>query len=133
MKLSEYFTLEELTTSQYAARNNLSNIPGGEILENLKKTAQKMDHVRRLLGHPVIVSSGYRSPEVNNAVGGSNTSDHMNGLSVDFICPAFGNVESIVDKIDKSGVEFDQLINEFGKWVHIGFGSKMRRQVKRFD
>lgn len=131
IKLSEFFTLEELTISQQAARSGVNNIPSGELLDNLKKTAFIMDKIRRLLGRPVIVSSGYRSAEVNKAVGGSLTSDHVNGLAVDFICPGFGDVDDIVEKIDKSGIEFDQLFNEYGRWVHIGFGSRMRRQVKR--
>jgi len=130
VKLSEFFTLEEMTITQV---RSVGNVPNALKLENLTRTAMKMDHIRRLLGRPIIVSSGYRSPEVNKIVGGSPTSDHMQGLAVDFICPGFGTVDEIVEKIDKSGVEFDQLFNEFNRWVHIGFGPKMRRQVRRIE
>ena len=92
MKLSEFFTLEEMTITQV---RSVGNVPNALKLENLTRTAMKMDHIRRLLGRPIIVSSGYRSPEVNKIVGGSQTSDHMQGLAVDFICPGFGTVDEI--------------------------------------
>lgn len=129
IKLSDYFTLDEMTVSQTASRNDIDNTPPAAIVETLTKTAKRMDHVRRLLGRPINVLSGYRSPEVNAAVGGSRTSSHMTGEAVDFICPNFGTPEQVFNKIKESGVDFDQLIVEFGRWVHIGFGPRMRREL----
>jgi len=65
--LSKYFALSELTVSETAARRCLKNTPFGKQLENLRQTAQRMDEIREGLGKPVIVTSGYRSPEVNAA------------------------------------------------------------------
>lgn len=133
MKLSKYFTLEELTFSQEAARRGIDNSPSMELANTLAFTAYQMDKVRDLLGHPVLVSSGYRSPELNAAVGGSITSSHMRGEAIDFTCPGFGSVREVFDEIRNSHIPFDQLIVEFGRWVHIGFGEKMRKEVMAFD
>lgn len=132
MNLSEYFTLSELTVSETAARRGMKNIPIGKALENLKQTAARMDEIREGLGSPIIVTSGYRSPEVNASVGGSRTSAHCHGLAVDFTCPGYGNPLAAAKAILASGIEFDQLIHEFGAWVHIGFaepGKPPRKQV----
>lgn len=120
MKLSRYFTLEEFTDSQEAARRGISNAPDAAIAANLERLALAMDRVRELLGHPVFVSSGYRSPPLNKAIGGSKTSSHMQGLACDFACPGFGNPLEVAQAIAKSGIEFDQLIHEYGRWVHFG-------------
>ena len=132
-KVSKYFTLEEMIFSQTAARQGIDNSPCTGILSAIAFTAFEMDKVRELLGHPVIVSSGYRSPELNAAIGGSPTSSHMNGEAVDFTCPGFGTVREVFDAIRKSDLEFDQLIVEFGRWVHMGFGYKNRRQVLSYN
>lgn len=121
MRLSTYFTLEELTASGYAARRGVSNIPGNIELDNLKYTAQQLDRVRALLGCPVLVSSGYRSPAVNTAIGGAKNSQHMLGQAVDFTSPSFGNPEQVAKAIASSHIPFDQLILEYGQWVHISF------------
>lgn len=133
MNLSKYFTLEELTFSEIAGRLGIENTPSTEIANQLSFTAYQMDKVRELLGYPVLVSSGYRCPQLNAAVKGSPTSSHMKGEAIDFICPGFGSVREVFDKIRKSGIEFDQLIVEFGRWVHIGFGPKIRKQVMVYD
>jgi len=129
MRLSQYFNLEEMTVSQYAVRKGIANIPTGQEMPNLMEIAQKMDEVRRLLGKPIYVSSGFRNPEVNKAVGGSATSDHVKGLAVDFTCPEFGTVKEVFDAIRKSALRYDQIISEFdGSWVHIGFGKRLRHE-----
>ena len=129
MNLTKHFTLAELTISQEAARRGLSNTPDPDALENLKVLASHLERVRELLGAPVIITSGYRSPKVNSAVGGSRTSAHMQGLAADFICPGFGSPAEIVSKIVHSPIQFDQVINEFGAWVHLGVSPSMRRQA----
>ena len=134
--LSKYFSLAELTKSSYAARLGIDNVPTGQNLINLKAAALKMDEVRKLLGKPIYISSGYRCPEVNAAVGGSKTSTHLTGEAFDFTCPEFGTVDRVFEAIRKSPLRYDQLLNEYQQWCHIGFGKQLRHQqlnVKRIN
>jgi len=136
MNLTNNFTLEELVFSQAAERSNgkLSNIPPRGMLNILIKTAEHMEEVRSALdNNPIIVSSGYRSPAVNAAVGGSINSQHMKGEAVDFTCPKFGSPEDIVRKIISSNIVYDQLILEFRSWVHISFSDRNRKQALIID
>lgn len=127
MKLTEHFHLEELTITNV---RGVDNTPNSEISVNLMKTAEQMERVRVLLDNqPISVNSGYRSPGVNKLVGGAPKSAHMRGWAVDFICPRFGTPLEICQKLSKSDLNFDQLIEE-GTWVHISFeDNPMRRQV----
>jgi len=127
MRLSTYFSLAEMTVSGYAARHGISNIPGPIELDSLKHTAQQLDRVRALLGVPVIVSSGYRCPPVNAAIGGAKNSQHMTGQAVDFTAPSFGNPEAVAKAIADSHIPFDQLILEYGQWVHVSFTTRHPR------
>lgn len=137
MKLSNNFTLEELTVSQTAARRGISNAPPPDAIEELARLAAVLEQVRFMLGgKPIIVSSGYRSPELNAAVGGSATSAHMSGRAVDFTCPAFGDPWAIVNGLRDTRLPYDQLIYEFDSWVHLGIapeGTAPRRQVLTID
>ena len=88
--------------------------------------------VRTLLGDkPVLVSSGYRNPQVNAAVGGSKSSAHMSGLAVDFICPGFGSPRAICKALEPHMRELgvDQLIHEFDTWVHLGLSASAPRHM----
>lgn len=127
MKLTEHFTLDEMTQSQEALRKGLDNTPSQAVIENLKMTAYHMEKVRELLGKPIFISSGYRSPAVNVAVGGSLKSHHCQGYAVDFKCNSFGTPLDICRKIMASDLKYDQLIYE-GTWVHISFAPSMRRE-----
>lgn len=134
MNLSTHFTLDELTLSQTAARQGIDNTPTGEALDNLRRTAQGMEAVRVVLGGaPIIVSSGYRSPALNAAVGGAKTSQHLTGQACDFTAPRFGSVQEVFDAIKRSGVAYDQCIVEFGRWIHISFSAAPRRQALVID
>ena len=133
MNLTPHFTLEELTASQSAARLGLDNTPPPEMVDALKRTAQLLEEVRALLGKPVLVSSGYRAPAVNRAVGGAANSAHMLGCAADFSCPAFGSPLDICRAIARSGIAFDQVIHEFRAWVHIAWAPQPRRQVLTID
>jgi len=126
--LSPHFTLEEFTVSQTASRKGLDNTPSESVLKELTKTAMQMEAIRKLLGVPITINSGYRSPDVNKAVGGAKNSQHLTGQAVDFIAPGFGSVSKIIDTIKKSGLQYDQLIDEYGAWVHISFSDKPRNQ-----
>lgn len=124
-QLTEHFALEEFTDSQTAARKGLNNVPalGSPERANLMRTAETMEKVRALLGdRPILISSGYRSPQVNAAVGGSKSSAHMSGLAVDFSCPGFGTPKAICKKLEPhmKALGVDQLIHEYDTWVHLG-------------
>jgi len=132
MMLSPHFTLEEFTISQTAAREGIDNSPSSEHLENLKRMAGVMEEVRVLLGNkPIIVSSGYRSPALNVAVGGSSVSAHCAGLACDFTCPGFGSPYEICRVLQPRMLELgvDQLIYEFGAWVHLGLSEGVPRAM----
>jgi zinc D-Ala-D-Ala carboxypeptidase len=137
MRLSENFSLEELTTSETAARKGIDNTPSEEVIDNLKRLAAALQEVRALLNHrAILISSGYRSPELNQAVGGSATSDHCKGLAADFICPSYGTPNDIVRAIAVSGLSFKQVIREFDRWVHLSIpeeGQEPRKQALIID
>jgi len=132
MKLSEHFTLEEMTVSEVAARLGLDNAPGATATDNLKRVAALMEEIRALAGgRPIVVHSGYRAPAVNRAVGGVSTSAHCFGLACDFVCPEFGTAYAVAVAILESDLEYDQLIFEYG-WVHVGLaqpGSCCRQEA----
>lgn len=131
MKLSKNFTLAELENSAYATRNDLDN----RIPESLLPLVQALvtnvlQPVRDLLKEPVIVSSGYRSYQVNKGVGGSPRSQHMRAEAADLV-PVRMSVPAAFKKIAASDIPFDQLILEFGRWIHISHRKEgpQRRQV----
>jgi hypothetical protein len=131
--LSANFALEEFTESQTAARKGIDNTPDAATQKNLKALAEALEVVRARLGNvPMRISSGYRSPALNKAVGGSKNSAHMSGLAVDFTAPRFGTVLQTAKAAAASGIEFDQIIYEYGSWVHLGLaapGETARRQL----
>ncbi len=127
MKLSRYFTLEELTVSETAKRLGIDNTPKAQHLVNLKRTAEKADRARDILARPITPTSGYRGPQLNQAVGGVPTSDHSLGHALDFM----GNVVEI-EKLARELPEFDQLILERnGTVIHLSFNPRNRRQCLR--
>ncbi len=133
-QLSKNFSLEEFTFSQTATRENIENTPTSEVLVNLKYTSSQLELIRWLLGNPILISSGYRSPALNKFVKGAKDSQHVLGQAVDFTCPKLGTPKQIVDKIKASSIVFDQLILEFDRWVHISFVTKdSRKQVLVID
>lgn len=131
MQLSPHFTLAEFIRSDTAAARGIDNTPGPEHLANLKQLARALEDVRALLGHPIIITSGYRSSALNKAVDGSATSSHSQGLAADFHCPDYGSDFDVCRRIAASRVKFDQLIFEQANstWVHFGIGDQMRRDV----
>lgn len=131
-RLGSFFWLSEFLRSDTATRKGLANVPGPAELANIRgPLAAGMERVRNLLGVPVHITSGYRSPEVNAAVGGTSTSQHCQGLAADFIAPDFGTPRSIASYLMQHlpDLRFDQLIFE-GAWVHISFvNDKPRGEV----
>jgi hypothetical protein len=133
VNLSQHFTLAELTKTEL---RKFDNTPPPAVIPNIKRMAEKLERVRELLGgKPIVVNSCYRSKEVNKAVGSKETSKHCEGLAVDFICPSYGTPLAICERIEKSDLQYDQLILEFfnpatgAGWVHLGLGAKTRRQT----
>lgn len=121
--LSEHFSLDELIASETAARQGIDNTPGVAVLANLYTLAAALEYVRLLLGHPIHVNSGYRSPALNHAVGGAANSAHVQGLAADIICPEFGTALEVCQAIADSTMAFDQLIYEFASWAHVAIPS----------
>jgi putative chitinase len=128
MQLSTHFTLEEATHSDTAIRQGIDNQPSTLQLENMKAAAVGMEKVRALLGKPITVNSWLRLPAVNIAVGGSGKSSHMDGWAIDFTSASFGKPYDVAKAIEASGIKYDQIIHEFGRWVHISFAPEMRQQ-----
>jgi zinc D-Ala-D-Ala carboxypeptidase len=132
--LTPHFTLEEMTYSETAARKGIPNVPkhGSPEYINLVRTCEVMEKVRTLLNDKVIlVSSGYRSPAVNVAVGGASTSAHMSGLAADFHAPDFGTPKAICKHLHShmKALEIDQLIHEYDTWVHLGLTNGTPRNM----
>jgi hypothetical protein len=133
-KLTEHFTLEEFTASQTASRMGLNNVPpeGSQERANVQRTAETLEKVRLILGEkPVLISSGYRSPEVNRAVGGATNSAHLSGLAVDFTCPGYGTPLDVCHALQPhmADLGIDQLIYEYASWVHLGLSAGEPRHM----
>jgi zinc D-Ala-D-Ala carboxypeptidase len=135
MQLTPNFHLDEFTLSQTASRLGIKNTPSGEIVLRLKTLAEQLEQVRAILNNSsILISSGYRSPQLNQAVKGSKTSQHMQGEAVDFTAPRFGTPREIVERVLDKGLEFDQIILEFDRWVHFSYkASGNRRQALIID
>jgi hypothetical protein len=121
MKLTTHFTLEELIQSDTATRLDIDNTPDSEVMDNLIFLAGKLENVRDLLGYPMLISSGYRSLPLNRHLGSKDTSAHTKGLAIDFISPNYGTPRDIVAAIVESNIDYDQVILEFDRWVHLAF------------
>jgi hypothetical protein len=119
IRLTPHFTLEELCFSQEAVRTGIDNTPSPEVVANLLRLAKMLEKVRALLKKPIHISSGYRSPALNARIGGSPRSAHLDGRAADFICPEFGTPYVVAKKIAAARLGYDQMIHEYGRWVHI--------------
>lgn len=129
MNLTKSFTLAELTLSQEAARSGLPNKPTEAHIANLRALCENiLQPLRDRVRKPVIISSGFRSVSVNRRVGGSKSSQHTKGEAADFIIPGM-EVAEIVLLIRRMGLPYDQLIDEFSRWVHVSYSPRHRRQT----
>ncbi len=129
MKLSNHFRLEEFLVSEAAARHDIDMSPTQEVLDNLSLLVTLYLHpIRRAADSPVIITSGYRPPELNHLIGGSETSAHRFGRAADFHIIGQTPFET-VELILELDLAFDQVIHEFGQWVHLGIAELPRRQV----
>lgn len=127
MHLTEHFTVSEFTASDTAARMGIDNSLPASLLGAAKETALMLEQIRDKLSSlvrrpvPIILTSGYRCPALNRAIGGASSSDHMRALAVDFKAPAFGSAYEVARALAPyvSELEIGQLIHEFGSWVHV--------------
>jgi hypothetical protein len=134
MKFPPHFTLEELTSSQTATRNEIDNEPNEQEKSNILRVAWFLESLRMRVRMKtgkrsvIIVSSGFRCEMLNIMIGGSKTSAHMQGLAADIMCPDLTPLELakfIRDNMDDE--PFDQVIHEFNRWVHIGLSKALPR------
>ena len=136
MKLSPNFSLEELTFSQVASRRGIDNTPPPKVKDNLERLAFFLEQVRKVFNKPFLISSGYRSREVNEAVGGSKTSQHCEGCAADFNVKGM-SPNAVVRAIVDANIPYDQVILEFDSWVHISIptvkGNAPRKQALIID
>jgi len=140
MKLSKNLSLGEVIKSITAKRLGIDNTPDDWTTENLRQVALNVfQPLRDAFGCPIFVSSGYRSADLNRAIGGSNRSQHVEGRALDLDADVFGRCTNAqIFNWIKENVEFDQLIWEFGDednpdWVHVSFvydGANRRRCLK---
>jgi hypothetical protein len=140
-KLSEHLDLSEVTRSESAKRKGISNMPTEAHIANFKLLAEKIfEPIRTHFRCPIIISSGYRSKELNAAIGGSLTSQHCQGEAIDIDMDGTPNgvTNRMVFDYIKDNLNFDQLIYEFGDsnnpdWVHVSYEStgKQRKQILR--
>jgi len=128
--MTEHFSLEEFLRSDTATRLKIANTPTAAHLKNLQVLALGMEAIRTLLGNrPVIITSGYRNPMVNKAVGGVATSAHALGYAADFSVRGLTPLQA-GRIIRDSKLKFDQLIHEVSRNIlHVSFDPRLRRQV----
>ena len=116
MKLTEHFSLEELTHTDH---REYDNTPNDSELENLKRLAEFLEEVKAALGgRPVMVNSAFRCKQVNDAVNSRDTSQHLLACAVDFRVPKL-TPDEVVRIIISAGLPYDQVIREFDRWTHI--------------
>ena len=116
MKLTEHFTLEELTVTDH---RSLDNTPNAGEIENLRRLAVFLELVKTQLGgRAVMVNSAFRSAAVNAAVGSSDRSQHLLGTAADIRIPGM-TPDAVVRAVLASGLAYDQVIREFDKWTHL--------------
>lgn len=128
MKLSAHLELSEVTRSDSAKRNGISNIPTPEHIENFKLLAKNVfEPIREHFGVPIRISSGYRSKELNDKTkGASKTSDHCFGRAIDIDNDGTSITNKQIFNFIKDNLKYKQLIFEFGTdenpaWVHVSY------------
>jgi hypothetical protein len=137
MQLSKNLALAEVTRSETAKRNGISNMPTPEHIENFKKLAENVfQPIREHFGVPIHISSGYRSKALNTAVKGSLSSQHCSGEAIDIDMDGTAITNKQIFDFIKDNLVFDQMIAEFPEngnpaWVHVSYEStgKQRKQI----
>lgn len=131
--ISKYFSWKEVIYSPKAEKIGDPNLPSMIITKNCMRAAAELDKIREVLG-PIKVNSWYRSPAVNKAVGGSETSAHLLGWAIDIVSPGMSAYDFACAIAKLDNIEYDQLIHEYDSWVHISFDPRKRAQkLTKFD
>ena len=130
--MKNYFTIKELTYSSTAKQYGIDNTPSKEIEDHLNEMiVNLLNPLREAWGSPIIVTSGYRCNELNIMVGGVKTSAHKTGYAVD-IKPKKGTVKQLLEFtknwLTNKDIKFDQCIDEYGNWVHLGYKNSKGEQ-----
>jgi len=123
--------LSEVTRSNTAKRLGIDNAPKNDHLKSMQRIISELAQPMRDALGPIRITSGYRSPELNRAIGGSNKSQHCKGQALDLQFWKDGQMcnKEIYDWVLKSDIEFDQMINEFDyAWIHISLKEKKNRK-----
>ena len=133
VRLSQNFTLQEYIKSQTALRQGIDNMPNEQHLEKAKLLFENVVQPVRDNFGVTVINSGYRGPELNEAVGGSDKSQHCKGEAGDIECPGVPNYD--VAKWIHDNLDFDQLILEFytpgipdSGWVHVSYKEDANRK-----
>lgn len=132
MQLTEHFTLSEFVRSETAAHKHIDNTPSPEVVENLRALCRNvLEPARVAFGAPIYITSGYRCPALNKAVGGKPTSQHQYGEAADLQVQGVRNLKRLYKVIKDHGI-FDQLLyetNQAGaKWIHVSYTSYGNRR-----
>jgi uncharacterized protein YcbK (DUF882 family) len=132
------FSYEELCRSKTATTRGISNNPSDDVKRNLRQLAEQYLQPLRDKYGPVIVSSAYRNPMVNKAVGGSRDSWHLKGCAADIVCPSmyvaiqFANF--FIERFERHGVGFDELILSCNRnnsyWLHVAFNPSGNHRLR---
>jgi uncharacterized protein YcbK (DUF882 family) len=129
----KYFTITELTKSATASRRGIDNTPSSTIKANLTELVDKiLDPLREAWGSPIIVTSGYRCQQLNKAVGGAKSSQHVYGQAADIrtVSDKPSDNKKLFDLILKLNLPYDQLIDEYGyNWIHVSYSPRNRKQI----
>ena len=128
------FKISELIKSDTAIKNNINNMPDINSLDNLLDLIfYCLQPIRDKIKKPMIITSGFRSNLVNKLVKGVSNSQHLYGQAADFIINGMTPTQ-IIEKIKTYNIDFDQLINEYDKWVHVSYNkNNNRRQILKIN
>jgi hypothetical protein len=124
--LSPDFNLDEFIVSQAAERFGYNNTPNEQVISNLRELCvHVLQPLREMVRVPVIISSGYRCPSANAVIGGKYNSQHLEGKAADFSVPGM-TLSEVFNTVYKY-LPYDQLIYEFGRWIHVSYDGKNNR------
>lgn len=133
----KYFSIKELCSSNTARIRGIKNDPTPEVERNLTLLVDRiLDPLREAWGKPITVTSGYRCPELNKAVGGAATSQHMQGCAADLDVGTQADNMKLFKLIQEMNLPFDQLLFEKGNkaigpdWVHVSYSSRNRHEIR---